>query len=131
MTDNSIIGLVSGAIGGILTKAFQYVPVIGEGLENVIAKENLVVTAVLGAICYLGYNSFKNIYHSLIKVIDKKIFLHNYRLDLALDSKLYYKENCSDLLQKKVKNSNKNSGIVINYIVNFLKNNIKRSCKNG
>ena len=91
LTDNSIIGLVSGAIGGILTKAFQYVPVIGEGLENVIAKENLVVTAVLGAICYLGYNSFKNIYHSLIKVIDKKIFLHNYRLDLALDSKFFCK----------------------------------------
>ncbi len=61
LSNNPNLSIINGAVTAVLTKFLQYVPVIGEGLENIIARENIIVTAIIGSVCYLGYNSIKNI----------------------------------------------------------------------
>lgn len=125
LSNNPNLSIINGAITAVLTKFLQYVPVIGEGLENIIARENIIVTAIIGSVCYLGYNSIKNIYHSIYKIIKNKKFVKKFKEDLKFDELLYGKPK---------RNINFSESYIINYfnekginIENY--ENLKRSQK--
>ena len=106
LSNNPNLSIINGAVTAVLTKFLQYVPVIGEGLENIIARENIIVTAIIGSVCYLGYNSIKNIYHSIYKIIKNKKFIKKFKEDLKFDELLYGKPK---------RNINFSESYIINY----------------
>lgn len=125
LSNNPNLSIINGALTAVLTKFLQYVPVIGEGLENIIARENIIVTAIIGSVYYLGYNSIKNIYHSIYKIIKNKKFIKKFKEDLKFDELLYGKPK---------RNINFSESYIINYfngkginIENY--ENLKRSQK--
>lgn len=110
LTKNSTFGIIGMVLGTVLTKALQFIPVIGTSL---IAKENIIITSIIASTLYLTLSSIKKMFHSIKNYIQRKKFINDYKNDLKIDSMLYAKDNFDDFVEDPN----------LTYITNYLKEN--------
>ena len=110
LTKNSTFSIIGMVLGIVLTKALQFIPVIGTSL---IAKENIIITSIIASTLYLTFNSIKKVFHSIKSYIQRKKFINDYKNDLKIDSMLYAKDNFDEFIEEPN----------LTYITNYLKEN--------
>ena len=134
LTDSKVTSWIVGLSTGIGSSFLKYIPVVGEGLENMMAYENAIITSVIGGVANLGLNTLKITGQGIKNNVNKIQSNKEFSDILKLDAKLHEKENIQELKERRqyyeINGATEKEKAIMLLVIKFMEeNNIKQYLK--